>query len=87
MNSEALNHLARAVPFRPFRITMVNGRTFDIRHPEMIHVTRRECYLFVHEESDHPLDARVYHIGPSVILYATHIDAPAPTPPPQDTAA
>ena len=86
MNPEALNHLVRAVPFRPFRITMVNGRTFDIRHPEMIHVTRRECYLFVHEENEDPMDARIYHIGPSVILYATHIDTPAPAQP-QDTAA
>jgi hypothetical protein len=29
-----------AEPFRPFRIHMVSGKAFDIRHPEMIFVGR-----------------------------------------------
>ena len=29
-----------AEPFRPFRITMTSGQTFEIRHPEMIEVGR-----------------------------------------------
>jgi hypothetical protein len=29
-----------AEPFRPFRIKMASGQTFDIRHPEMILVGR-----------------------------------------------
>lgn len=26
----------RAAPFRPFRVTLESGRSFDIRHPEMM---------------------------------------------------
>ena len=42
---EILNYLG-AQPFRPFRITMNSGRTFDIRHPEMVRLGRRDLLMF-----------------------------------------
>ncbi len=36
----------RAEPFRPFRIHMASGRTFDVRHPEMIKVLRSWLIVF-----------------------------------------
>ena len=42
---EILNYL-HAEPFRPFRIRMNSGRTFDIRHPEMVRVGRRDLLIF-----------------------------------------
>ena len=33
-------------PFRPFRIQMASGRTFDIRHPEMIKVLKSNALVF-----------------------------------------
>jgi hypothetical protein len=50
----------RAEPFRPFRIHMASGRTFDIRHPEMVRVGRSDIVIFslvsdepdVHDEWD-----------------------------------
>ena len=42
---EVLNYL-QAQPFRPFRIRMNSGRTFDIRHPEMVRVGRRDLLIF-----------------------------------------
>ena len=35
-----------AEPFRPFRITTTSGRTFEIRHPEMIQVGRSMMTIF-----------------------------------------
>jgi hypothetical protein len=35
-----------AEPFRPFRITLNGGRTFDIRHPEMIQLGRTIMTIF-----------------------------------------
>jgi len=32
--------------FRPFRITMNSGRTFDVGHPEMIRVLRGTALVF-----------------------------------------
>ena len=35
-----LQTFVRASPFRAFRITMNSGKTYDVRHPEFIHVGR-----------------------------------------------
>jgi hypothetical protein len=44
----------RAVPFRPFRVHLNSGRTYDIRHPEMLRVGRSSVnvYSFAGEPSD-----------------------------------
>jgi hypothetical protein len=44
-NQEIFRYL-RAEPFRPFRIHMASGRTFDIRHPEMVRVGRNDLVVF-----------------------------------------
>ena len=38
-----------AEPFRPFRIKMANGQSFDIRHPESIYVGKTSARL--HDEA------------------------------------
>jgi hypothetical protein len=40
LRPEALLSYVRADHFRPFRIKMLSGKTYDIRHPEMIRVMR-----------------------------------------------
>ena len=44
----------RAEPFRPFRIHMASGRTFDVRHPEMVRVGRSNLlvFSFVSDQTD-----------------------------------
>jgi hypothetical protein len=42
---EVLNYV-QANPFRPFRIRMNSGRTFDIRDPEMVRVGARDVLIF-----------------------------------------
>jgi hypothetical protein len=42
---EILNYV-HAKPFRPFRIRMNSGRTFDIQHPDMVAVGRRDVLIF-----------------------------------------
>lgn len=49
---EILGYL-KAVPFQPFRIHMASGKTFDVRHPEMVRVGRSSIILFT-LVSDHP---------------------------------
>ena len=36
----------RAEPFRPFRIHMASGKTFDVKHPEMVRVGRTNLLVF-----------------------------------------
>jgi hypothetical protein len=42
---EVLNYV-QAQPFRPFRIRMNSGRSFEIRHPEMVRVGKRDVLIF-----------------------------------------
>lgn len=41
-----------AEPFRPFRLHMASGRTFEIRHPEMIEVGKSSVTVFGQQTSD-----------------------------------
>lgn len=36
----------RAAPFRPFRMYLNSGRTYEIRHPEMLRVGRSSVNVF-----------------------------------------
>jgi len=41
----------KAAPFRPFRINMASGKFFDIRHPEMVKLTKT-CFVIYFYASD-----------------------------------
>jgi hypothetical protein len=56
-----------AEPFRPFRITTAGGRTFDIRHPEMIQVGRTTMTIFTYL-SDNPEEAKERQVEVSLLL-------------------
>lgn len=46
MTRDQFSRYSRAEPFRPFRIQMASGRTFDVRHPEMIRLGRHDLIVF-----------------------------------------
>jgi hypothetical protein len=41
-----------AEPFRPFRMYMASGRTFDVGHPEMIRVGRSSVTVHMRPDGD-----------------------------------
>ena len=45
MNPEALRTELRRRPFVPIRLYLTDGKTYDIRHPEMALIKRREIYI------------------------------------------
>jgi hypothetical protein len=65
-----------AEPFRPFRIRMASGQTFDIRHPEMILVGRTSVRVHTATEMD---QNEKWH-DTSLMLMETiePLDAPVP---------
>ena len=57
MRTDDLLKWVNAVPFTPFRIQMNSGRTFDIRHPELLRVGRTTAYVFSYTDGpDGPSD-------------------------------
>jgi hypothetical protein len=46
MTAQTIQGYVNAQPFRPFRLHLASGRTFDIRHPEMIKVLKSNILIF-----------------------------------------
>ena len=40
MRTEDLREFLRRQPFQPFRLTLTDGRTYEVRHPELAMVGR-----------------------------------------------
>ena len=54
MSPEDVLTWLHAAPFRPFRLYMNSGKTYEIRHPEMLRVGRSmiNVYSFAGEPTD-----------------------------------
>jgi hypothetical protein len=78
MRPQDLLTYMQAQPFRPFRIRMNSGRTFDIRHPEMVRVAR-DCLILFTFISDNPNVVDHWEtISLLLIESISHLDAPVP---------
>jgi hypothetical protein len=51
IHPESLLDELRRQPFMPLRIHLTDGKTYDVRHPEMAMVTAREVYVGREETS------------------------------------
>lgn len=52
MTFRKVGEYVEAEPFRPFRIKMASGSTFEIRHPEMILVGRTSARIYTSAADD-----------------------------------
>jgi hypothetical protein len=65
----------KAQPFRPFRITMNSGRSFDVRHPEMVRVGRDFLILFTNVSDNPDVVARWETVSLLFVEAVSHLDA------------
>ena len=47
--AQHVREVVTSVPFQPFRIITSSGSSYDIRHPEMVMVTRQILYVGIYE--------------------------------------
>ncbi len=52
MSPQDLLAFVKAQPFRPFQIRLANGRTFVVRHPEMISVGKNDAVVSTYTRND-----------------------------------
>ncbi len=54
MRPEDVRELLRRRPFQPFRMTLTDGRTYEVRHPELSVVGRSTVFVGfpAHDESE-----------------------------------
>ena len=76
MSPQEILAYVRAAPFRPFRIRMNSGRTFDIRHPEMIRLTRSAAVIFTSVSDTPDVYDHWEFVSLLLIESITHLDAP-----------
>lgn len=78
MRPEDLLARLRAAPFQPFRIWLNSGRSYEIRHPEMLRIGRSSVnvYSFAGEPSD-PYE-RMEMVSLQLIERIEPLETPAP---------
>jgi hypothetical protein len=77
MNLQTFRDLLRQRPFRPFRLVMSSGQTYEVRHPEMAMLMKTDILVGVNETKEGiPSEFRICSL-----LHVTSIEpvSPAPT--------
>ena len=77
MRAEDMLFWLRAQPFVPFRIVMNSGRTYEVRHPELLRVMRTSLVIFTPADQPEVFD-RAEMIGLVLIDHIEPIDAQTP---------
>lgn len=52
MTVQTFRDLLQEKPFKPFRIVMSSGQTYEVRHPEMAFVTKTDMLVGIDIEED-----------------------------------
>ena len=52
MTVQTFRDLLAQRPFRPFRLVMSSGETYEVRHPEMAWLTRTDIFVGVGETDE-----------------------------------
>jgi hypothetical protein len=47
MDPEAIDKLLHASPFKPFKIQLLDGGSFEVRHPELVVLGKRSLFLAI----------------------------------------
>jgi hypothetical protein len=63
-------------PFRPFRLHTASGRTFDIRHPEMVRVGRTNLLVFTFVSDQPDVFDEWQSVSLMLIESISHLEAP-----------
>ncbi len=78
MRPEDLLFWVQAIPFRPFRFGLNSGRTYDIRHPEMLLVGRSSVNIYSYAGKPEDPYERVEMVGLVLIERIEPIESPIP---------
>ena len=60
MRAEEIRKHVRVQPFRPIRVYVSDGASYDVRHPEMMYVSRTEVIIGLDAENGDIPERSVY---------------------------
>ncbi len=76
MSKQTIADYIKAEPFRAFRLHLVSGRTFDIRHPELIKVLQSTILVFKAAPDSQDLSDEWDIVSLMLIESISHLEAP-----------
>ena len=76
MTTQTIQGYVKAEPFRAFRLHLVSGRTFDIRHPEMIKLLKSTILVFKAADNTQDLSDEWETESLMLIESISHLEAP-----------
>jgi hypothetical protein len=59
MNVQSFRDLLSERPFKPFRVIMSSGLSYEVRHPEMAFVTKSDLVIGIDVEDDVPAQFKI----------------------------
>jgi hypothetical protein len=75
ITSSHLMIYVKAEPFRPFRLHMASGKTFDVRHPEMVKIGKNFLMAFSFSPREPELIEQWETVSLMLIESVSHLDA------------
>ncbi len=72
MKAESIKEVLDATPFRPVRLVMSDGKTFDIDHPEVV-VVSRDRLVIGQGVDEHGIVDHFVHCS---LIHVTRIEEP-----------
>jgi hypothetical protein len=77
MRPEDILYWLKAIPFRPFRICLNSGRTYEIRHPEMVRVSRTTMLVFSFDGEPPDVFEKMEMVGLVLVEQIEPLETPA----------
>jgi hypothetical protein len=79
MRSEDLREYVRRQPFRPFRLTLTDGRTYDVPHADLLMVGRSTVAVGLPRPGDaEPVYDRLVTVSLLHIMQVEELTTPSP---------
>ncbi|MGC1272980.1 MAG: hypothetical protein WBC44_04685 [Planctomycetaceae bacterium] len=76
MNATEIRELLRVRPFRPVRIHLSDGRTFEVRHPEQALISHSTMYIGIGEDQEYNVADKIERISLLHVTGVTETEQP-----------
>jgi hypothetical protein len=80
LTPQMLESYLKAEPFRPFRVYLASGRTFDVRHPELVKILKSSFLIFKPSPDAPELPEAWDSVSLMLSESISHLDSPVQPP-------
>ena len=79
MSPQGIRQLLKEQPFRPFRLVMSSGKSYEVRHPEMVWLLKNDILVGTAvEDDDLPVEFDICPLLHVATIETVRTDRPIP---------